>query len=242
MTYALSKFRLSDVLRCGAALRSQADDAQSMQQVADRIVRHLYERITIDSAPQRAFTLVRLFKTHPAGLLSSDLRAFVETRTAEPITPYTPCLTLLATAGDEPEWNSPQSSNGHRAIPLTSEAMIGRAPMIARLFHDFGVPLQAVIEPGSDVLIDVQHTAFSVFHIEQAKGSPWIPSQKDFVEPYGIRSVLGFGGVLATGGLFAVLLFSRFPIAAPVAQLFGSLALNVKVAIQPFGDDQVFAG
>ena len=43
----------------------------------------------------------------------------------------------------------------------------------------------------------------------EAAGSPYIPAQEDFVQPVGIRSVLGFGGMLPGGDIFVVILFSR---------------------------------
>jgi hypothetical protein len=61
------------------------------------------------------------------------------------------------------------------------------------------------------------------------------------VIPHGIRSVLGFGGVLPSGDLFAMILFSRVRIPREIAELFKTLSLNVKVALLPFVDRRVFA-
>lgn len=241
VTYPLTNLRLSNVLECGSAIRACALGAESMEEGARRIVTLLYEQITASEKGGRAFPLVRIFKTHQFGKLDPSLQQFAAESAREPLTAATPCLTLLASVGDEPTWNSRFRSRAHRAIPLTSESMVSKAPMISRLFADFGVPAAAVVGSRPDLLIDVQHKTFSVFHIEEAAGSPWIPAQAEFVVPYDIKSVLGFGGALAGTSLFAVVLFSRAAISAPVAALFGTLALNVKVAIQTFSDDEVFA-
>ena len=58
--------------------------------------------------------------------------------------------------------------------------------------------------------------------------------------PFGIESGLGFGGVLPTGDLFAVCLFSRVPISRTTAELFRPLALHVKLAVLPFDGGPVF--
>jgi sigma-B regulation protein RsbU (phosphoserine phosphatase) len=79
-----------------------------------------------------------------------------------------------------------------------------------------------------------------VFFVAEALGSPYVPAQEDFVIPSGIRSVLGFGGVLPSGELFAVILFSQTPIAAATAERFGSIALSVKLALLAFVDGPVF--
>lgn len=241
MPHAISNFRLSDTLECGAALRMMKNDAHCMEDVARSVVRFLYDDIVVTPGGPRAFGLVRLFKTQPAAKLEPALRSYAEARAAERVNEETACLCLLASAGDEPQWNSRVSSASHRAIPLTSEAMIREAPMIHRLLSDLGVPLRAVVGHGADLLVDVQHQSFRVFHVEQALGSPSIPAQKEFVIPHSIESVLGFGGILAGGSFFAVLLFAHTRIERPIAELFGSLALNVKIALQSFRDDEVFA-
>src|SRR2546421_415537 len=49
------------------------------------------------------------------------------------------CLTLLASAGDLPAWNSRHTSVGHQAIPLASPEMLHRLPMISQLVQQFGL-------------------------------------------------------------------------------------------------------
>lgn len=68
-----------------------------------------------------------------------------------------------------------------------------------------------------------------------AVGSPHIPDQ-GFVADFQVASALGFGGMLPTGDLFSVVLFSRTPIPAATAELFKVLALSVKLAVLPFAD------
>lgn len=53
---------------------------------------------------------------------------------------------------------------------------------------------------------DLRGKTYGVFHVAEARESAYVPAQADFVVPYGIRSVVGFGGPLATGDLFAVIL------------------------------------
>ena len=60
------------------------------------------------------------------------------------------------------------------------------------------------------------------------QGSPHVPAQ-DFVEAHGIRSALGFGGMLYTGDFYAVVLFSKTPIASDTAQLLKIFSLAVRV-------------
>jgi hypothetical protein len=80
---------------------------------------------------------------------------------------------------------------------------------------------------------------YDVFYVPEADRSPYIPAQ-DFVRDYGVRSVVGFGGVLKSGEMFAVILFSRTPVPADSAQRFKTIALDVRSALFGFGNDAVF--
>jgi xanthosine utilization system XapX-like protein len=112
--------------------------------------------------------------------------------------------------------------------------MVQQAPMIAQLITQLGLPIANVIRPERALLLDREQTAHNVFYVTRADGSPYIVEQEAFVARYGIQSVLGFGGLLATGDLFAVIMFSRVAIPPDVADQFGVVGLNLKLAILPF--------
>ena len=142
------------------------------------------------------------------------------------------CLTLLATAGVEEDWNDRRKSQGHRAIPLASVRMVHRAPMIAQLIEQMGMDVEYLVHPDTTVVPDAEGRTYNIFHVENAPGSPYIPAQADFVAPFGIRSVVGFGGILR-GEMFAVVIFSRVTIPPVVANRFRNIALEVKAVLHP---------
>jgi hypothetical protein len=240
--FDLQSFTFTQMIRLGSALRKLGEGAGSMEETANRIVRHLYDQLTSRETNQKACVLVRLFKTHPWGQLDGGLResaqAMLHGATAHP---EMKCLTLLATAGDKPEWNSRTGSKGHKAIPLPSEEAIEGSPMISQLLSQLGLSTSTLLKPDPALMLDVEQRSFNVFHVPQATGSPYVPAQKDFVIPHGVKSVLGFGGLLPSGDLFAVILFSRVPIPRETAELFKTLALSAKLAIVSFAGDRVFA-
>ncbi len=94
-------------------------------------------------------------------------------------------------------------------------------------------------DPHHPLELEQQH--YNVFYVPQAVGSPLVPHQDDFVIPCSIQSVLGFGGLLPSGNLFAIVLFSKVPLPRETANLFKTLALSVKLAILPFDGRAVFA-
>ena len=90
------------------------------------------------------------------------------------------------------------------------------------------------------MIVDLQQRTFNVFYVPDALGSPHIPAQQEFVVPHHIRSVVGFGGVLPGGELYACILFSPCFIPSTTADLFKPLALSAKLAVMPFVEGPVF--
>ena len=116
---------------------------------------------------------------------------------------------MLATAGDEPDWNSRAKSNGYKAIPLASAEMVATIPMVSRLISQFGLDVGAVLSPDPMLIGDLSQKTYNTFYIPEAVGSPYIPAKMTSLFPHGVKSVLGYGGVLSTGNLFAVIMFSK---------------------------------
>lgn len=240
--YTLTKFRLQEMTACGAALRKLGIGAQSMEDAANRVVHYLHKQFVDEETGESAFALVRLFKTHTYAELVPSLREAADAMLAgQRPTPDMKCLVLMATTGMETAWNSRQSSNGHQAIPLTSSQMVAQSPMISQLIQQMGLEINTVLSPDSNLMIDLEQQTYNVFHVAEAVGSPYIPAQQEFVIPYGIQSVLGFGGMLPSGNLMAVILFSKVAIARETADLFKTLSLNAKMALLPFDQNLVFA-
>ena len=212
-----------------------------MEEAAQRVCRVLYEEL-ITSEKSKACALVRCYKTHPYGKLEPELQSFAKAvLQGHAADPTMRCLTLLGTAGDEPAWNSRRASAGHQAIPLPSAEMIEKAPMIAQLIRQFGLDLSEVVQPTTDLVRGLAGKTYGVFHVPDAGGSPYIPAQKDFVLKFGIRSVVGFGGSLPSGDLFAVILFARVAISSETADRFRNLALDVKSGFFPYREGEVFS-
>lgn len=239
--YDLAQFSLSDMTECGAAIRKLGRGATAMEGGADRIARYFHDNFGDSHTGESAFALARFFKTHDFSELSDDLKAIAQNALGDtPATPQMKCLTLLGTAGDRPEWNERRLSTGHQVIPLPSEQLVTQVPMISHLIQQLGLSISTVIAPSPDVIVDLQERTFNVFHIPVALSSPYIPAQADFVQPFNIQSVLGFGGILPSGNLMVIILFSKIPISRATAELFKPLALNVKMAILPFDRGAVF--
>ena len=239
--YDVTKMSQADITECSNALGALGAGAGSMEAAANRVVRHLYDNLVDPTTTQKSCALVRFYKTHPYSQLDPGLQQFAQGILGREHEAGVNGLTMLATAGDEADWNSRAKSNGHKAIPLASAEMVATIPMVSRLISQFGLDVGAVLQPDPLLIGDLSQKTYNTFYIPEAVGSPYIPAQDDFVIPHGVKSVLGYGGVLSTGNLFAVIMFSKTSIPQQTADGFKDLAAGTKQAIQAYVDGPVFA-
>ncbi|MGD1952440.1 MAG: hypothetical protein ACFB14_22770 [Leptolyngbyaceae cyanobacterium] len=240
--YDLTQFSLQNATYIGADLRRLGQGADSLETVAQRSVRYFYNKLIDPHNGQSACALVRFFKTHPYKELPAELQAYTAqlNQPRHTVLPDVKCLTLLATAGDQASWNDRRLSQGHQVIPLTSAEGIQEIPMISQLIHSFGLDINNVVAPEPSILIELERKTFNVFFIPNALNSEFIPDQNSFVSHFKIKSVLGFGGMLPSGNLFAIILFTKVAIPESTARLFKALPLNIKMAVIPFDIHQTF--
>lgn len=236
----VTDFTVGAMLRAGIAVRRAVRGAESLEEAANAIVRYLHDAC-VGPNGTRSCALVRFYKTHPFGDLEPTLQRFAAAQLGD-ARPHADmrCLTLLATAGEEPEWNVRQSSKGHRAIPLPSAERVRAAPMIMRLIEELGVDVDSLMSSSVQHSRGADTRTYDVFHVERALGSPYIPAQAEFVQRYGIASVVGFGGLLRSGELFAIILFSRDHIPTRSATRFRSIALDVRSSLFAFDESRTW--
>ncbi len=238
--YDPAQFTLADMVRCGATLRTLTAGSGSMEEAAQKVTQDLYDSLKTRPFGRRSCVLVRFFKTHDYRRLPEDLRKAALSTALSPIAEGTKCLVLLGTSGDEPQWNRRQESKWHQCLPLQSESMIEQFPMISRLIKQLGIPITELLQPAPEIIKDFERRNFGVFHVPIAAGSPFVPAQKEFVIPFGVHSVLGFGGILPDGELFAVIIFSRTPIPPATAEMFRTIALSLKLGLLALLDKPAF--
>lgn len=228
----LARLDVDDVVTLSTDVREVAGGTASMVDAAQRIVEHLHRCFVLDGGAP-ACPLVRIYATVRAGDLSEELRQVAEAKVPAGLEERVPCLTLLGTAGVEPQWCDRRRSVGHRTIPLVSTAEVTRSiPMVAGLLAQLGVDVDRIVELRPAEALVLHHRDYGVFHVPEADGSPLIPAQ-EFVRTYGVRSVIGCGGALPSGELFSLIAFSGVPLDASTAALFRTLAYGIKAALVP---------
>ena len=113
--------------------------------------------------------------------------------------------------------------------------------MVARMVREMGLEVEHVAGTPVDLLVDLEQRPLNVFHVEEAADSEYVPAQETFVKRHGVRSVLEMGGLLPSGELFVVVMFSKVRIMRETAAMFRTLALSVKLVLLPFAGGRVFA-
>jgi signal transduction histidine kinase len=230
----VTAFSLADMAACGAALRLAGAEAASFDDAAAQMVRYLYDNLHTADPGERASVLVRLFRTVQYSRLSPEQQEVVRGQLAgrDPSSSLI-CLALVASNGAVEAWNDPIRSEQHRLIALPS----GRTwpPMFAQLVHELGVHPSGPND--SELFMDAVDKTCNVFHVLDAESSPHLPAKEEFIKAHGVRSALGFGGLLARQDLFFVVVFTRAQIPPPCAALFRSVAHSAKLALRPWASD-----
>lgn len=233
--HSLASCLISDMTECASELRTLGAGASFVQDVAQRIVSCLYQQLGNDQTGRRDCALVRCFLTRPYRDLDPQSQDCARRALAcGPGSLDMKCLTLFGTAGERPEWNDRNRSRRYRSIPLADTQVVSQFPMVSQLLQHLGVDFTSKVQPRSDLLADQTEHTLDVFHVPEAKGSPFLSAQEEFVIPFGIESVLGFGGVLPSKEFFTVILFSKQKISRETAELFKPLAKSVTLALLPF--------
>lgn len=239
--YDLTKFTLQDMTRCGDALQQFGLKAKHIEELSDMMVHYFYDHLIDKKTGEKSCALVRFFITYPYSSIDIELRQLADKMlNGQPAPQEMKCLILLATAGMKAEWNSTRLSKGHRVLPLLNEDMLKQNLMVYQFIYQLGIDISTVLNPDPNLAIELENKIFNVYHVPDAPGSPYVPAQNEFVIPYGIKSALGFGGMLPTGNLFAVIIFSKTKIPRNVADMFKNIALNVRMAVLPFVSEKIF--
>lgn len=235
----IRNFSLGEMAECTGAIRRMGSSSDSMQSLAEHMATHFYYNFR-ESSGTTQFALCRVFRTESFAGLAEEQKAYAsrsfDTRLS---LPAMKCMVLEGTKGDLPEWSQPGRSQGHWVIPLPSEKLVTEMPMISALISDFGLRIKDVLEPPESLFIGKSEEDYNIFLVAQAEGSQVIPAQTSFVQPHQIKSVLGFGGMLPSGNLFATILFSKVVIRRDVADMFRCIALASTLSMMKFDKTHV---
>ncbi len=239
--YDITLFTPQDMTKCSLVLRHLGRNTASMEASSQKIVNYIYQHFCDSQTGENSCALVRLFKTHPYGELEDSLQQSARgLMNGLPPAADMKCWTLLAAAGTEPQWNSRHTAAKNTAIPLVSTQLVAQMPAISEIIRQFGLDIPTFLGIEPERFLQLEPAVLNIFHVPDAKGSPFIPEQDSLIIPYQIKSVLGFGGLLPSGSLFAVVMYLKVKIPQSTAEMFKNLALSVKNSLSVYEEESVF--
>ncbi|MBU1147141.1 MAG: hypothetical protein KKD11_02215 [Candidatus Omnitrophica bacterium] len=229
MQLEINKLTLTDIFALSSFIKERVEDLSTLEEVAQEIMKGL-SGIFVTSEGKSEFVLSRFFKSCTYEKLPKAVQEYIQrTEGKKEIPPQNKYLTLLGTWGDLKDWQDRARSNGHQALPLYDPQTIREIPMLSATLNQIGFDIDEIVKPDKSIIIDKQDKEYGVFSVEEAKGSKFIPRQQDFVEPFGVKSVFGFGSMYKTKSLYGIIIFSRVKISAQKARLFLSLNPVIKL-------------
>lgn len=206
---SLTDFNANDIDVVIAETFKDRQSFHSIEEAAQRLTQQLYHYFQTDGKSD--FVLARVFQSISFSALPDSVQALISQQQDKKPDDFTRFLTLLGTYGDEKNWQTRISSQGHQAIPLTEETL-RTIPMVSRLFQQLGVNLGEKKEGDATALHMSGVSGLSgIFYVENAEGSPYIPGQ-EFVKKYGVQSVVGTGVMLPENEMAAFIGFVRVPL------------------------------
>jgi hypothetical protein len=240
--FDLTKFSIQDMSEVGDALQQLELKAKNIDELSDMMVQYFFDNLGDTQTGEKSSVLVRFFMTYPYSSLETELQQSADKMLgAKPEDQDMKCLKLLGTAGVQPEWSSTIESKSHRIIPLQNEEKVKKIfYMIYEFIDQMGMDISNVLYPDTKLSSELEERIFDVYHVPEALGNPHIPAQKDFIIPFGVKSLMGFGGMLPTGNLFIMLIFSKTKIPHKTANLFKNTALHIRMAALPFVNEKIF--
>ena len=239
MTVSLARLSLADAAELGARLRAAGEGATSMEEVAVSLVR-LINEATVSEAGEASCVLVRCFTTIGRSRLPIRLVRLLQLDDDDD--PDGRYLVLLATEGVEPDWCDRRRSRHHQSSPSRAAQCRRPFPWSHGCFANSALHChrRSVTAPPSSNL----PTMPSACSMSRRRLVVLTFRTGTFIAEYRVASVVGVGGRLPTGDVFAVLCFSREPISRQIAEPLQPLAMSIKLAFLPvfervFADDRV---
>ena len=229
MQIKIKELTLTGIFELSQFIKEKCKGFSTLEETVQELMNTLYQTFITDSG-KSAFVLNRFFKSCTYVDLPEDIKIYIQHQEVkEEIHADNRYLTLLGTSGDLKEWKCRKDSKGHQALPLHDPHIVNNIPMLSALLSQIGFCVSEVVKTHENIIINKEEHDFCVFCIEDVRESKLIPKQSEFVEPFGIKSVLGFGGHYKSNHIYTVIIFSREKISKEMAKLFLSLDPAVKM-------------
>ncbi len=228
MQIKFNQLSIAEIIKLSKHIKEKCKNLSSFEEAAQELMGALYNSFVTEDG-RSPFVLARFFKSCANVELPDDIRNYIHNRESKGnFISGNKYLTLLGSFGELDNWKNRNLSENYKAFPIHDEHLLDKFPMLSAVFDQIGLNLSQLKQTDKSILIKDYHTQYGVFCVENAEGSNLIPNQAEFVRPYSVKSVFGFGGIYSTSNVYAVIIFSRERLSRKDAQLFLSLNPAVK--------------
>lgn len=226
-----SALTLREATQCASRIIRFGTRVATVETVSQLLSEYLYDHFRVPETAAPALLLSRVFVTRPLDTLEPRLKIMAERMAGtHELSRQARCFVLMGSCGQFHFWCHPRLSTRFGCVPLEGPDFHTRMPMFSHLLDQLEIGSFSAQQHDAAFLLSDLDRAFNVFHIEEALGHPFIPVQAEFVQQYGVKSVIGFGGRLPSGEAFAAVLFSAVHIPPAAANHFRVIALSAYLA------------
>ncbi len=218
-----NQLSIVEIFRLSKYIKESCGNLASLEEVAQKLMKVLHSSFVAEDG-KSPFVLVRFFKSCSYGGLPDDIKNYIHNKEQKEKLPVDKkYLTLLGSYGEPDNWRGRGYSENYKAFPIHDEHMLEKFPMLSAVFDQIGLKRTFLKQIDKSILIKNYHRQYGLFCVENAEGSKLIPKQTEFVTPYSVKSVFGFGGSYSTSNVYAILVFSRERLHKKDARIFLSL-------------------
>ena len=191
----------------------------SFEDAAHYCAEAIYNGVCSDDG-QPLFALVRFYRLIPYAEIPNDLRDLVAKQDGLN-------WALMGTFGIESAWRDRRLSRQHKVVAHNSSPMFEAA--YQKIDRNSHVPIGT-----EDQLIFQRGGILPYFYVPKALDSAVVPSQKDFVVRYGIKSVIGIGCKFISQTSFLGLAFSTTAITEHEAAKFVTMTPYISTLLADY--------
>jgi len=192
----------------------------TFEEAAQHVVRNIYDTFA------NQFALVRIFRLMRHEELLPELQLLTNDG-------YN--VTLMASYGDEDSWKHRLNSKSYKVLGITDAL---ERPMFNAAFSQIGLAWGDDVE--ADDIMNNHLSMTKYFYVEHAAGNEYITHQGNFVEPYGIKSVLAIGSSFVSQEAYIMIAFSKTYLDTTAARAFAEMTPHVSTILARYDSGDVF--
>ena len=220
MQMPFNQLSIAEIINLSEHFKKKCTGFSSFEEVAQGLMA-IFGSTFITEGGKNSVVLSRFFKSCTYGELPDDIRDYIRNKSTEKnFSSNDKYLTLLGSYGELDNWKDRKLSKNYIAMPIHSEHMLEKFPMLSAVFNQIGLKPFRLKQTDKSIIMNGDYKQYGVFCVENADGSKQIPAQAEFVRPYSVKSVFGFGGIYSTSNVYAVIIFSKERISREIAKLF----------------------